>query len=48
MLTENEIIEINKILAKKQDVEIQIRKNKIAIISVKKDVKYIGEEIIQN
>lgn len=48
MLTENEIIEINKILAKKQDVEIQIRKNKIAIISVKKDVKYIGEEIIRN
>ena len=48
MLTENEINTINKILDKKQDVEIQIRKNGIAIISVKKDVKYIGEEIALN
>ncbi len=42
MLTENEIHKINEILAKKQDVEIQIRKDGIAIISVKKETKYIA------
>lgn len=41
MLTPQEISQINEILEKKQDVEIQNRKSGIAIISVRKDVKYI-------
>lgn len=41
MLTEREIAIINEILEKKHDVEIQFRNSGIAIISVRKDVKYI-------
>ncbi len=44
MLTEQEIAKINEILAQKRDVEIQNRKSGIAIISVRKDVKYIESQ----
>lgn len=41
MLTEQEIAKINEILSQKRDVEIQCRSSGIAIISVRKDVKYL-------
>ena len=43
MLTEQEIAKINEILAQKRDVEIQCRNNGIAIISVRKDIKYLNK-----
>jgi len=40
MLSEQEIAVINELLNKKNDVEIQVRSNGIAILSIKKDIKY--------
>ena len=40
MLSEQEIAVINELLNKKNDVEIQVRSNGIAILSIRKDIKY--------
>lgn len=40
MLSEQEIAVINELLNKKNDVEIQVRSNGIAILSIKKDITY--------
>lgn len=40
MLSEQEIAVINELLNKKNDVEIQVRNNGIAILSIRKDIKY--------
>lgn len=48
MLTEREIAAINEILEKKHDVEIQCRSSGIAIISVRKDIKYLDKPNTKN
>ena len=40
MLSEQEIAVINELLNKTNDVEIQVRSNGIAILSIRKDIKY--------
>lgn len=40
LLSEQEIAVINELLNKKNDVEIQVRNNGIAILSIRKDIKY--------
>ena len=51
MLTEQEVSVIEKIIENGHDVEIQKRKNGIAILSVRKDIKYIeakGKKVTDN
>ena len=44
MLTEEEISMINELLSQKRDIEIQYRNNGIAILSVRKDIKYLSSK----